>query len=481
LSLPETANFDGPRGGFILFSRDDGMSWSQPRPAPLPLDRCAPINLGGSRLMLRDGGNLVVSNDYGQTWSAPEPIPALPDGRPMYSDVAMNGLVEGDTIRLIFYTEKPSDIPGKTWTEGGWTGQSLIMSYNVKTKQWSEPVFFPKTPADGPEWATSEGSLTRAKNGNLVAAFRSRRPKLTTVKSDAWRAIRTAVSTDDGKTWSKPALHSPLGYGLVHMSLLPFPDGRILMTYAARVGEVDGKVYHGIEAVFSHDNGQTWDWQHRYILYRGRDLYMHSPQSVLLSDGRVLTVLMEHINFTHSERPFDAIPKLVTLPEEWHWRSDPDNRGLAEGWYKEASFDTWDRMMRIDNFWTRQGEPRGVGWYAINFEVPDAGGKPLVLLFYAVDGLCDIFIDGERVGERKGPLDEIWDMPFHIPLDKGLAPGRHRLVVRVEKDRNEAGIYKPVAIAEKSRLVIPPREKVAPLNISHTSVVIWSPDQPTPK
>ena len=308
LSIPATVDLDGPRKSVVLFSHDDGMSWSQP--SPVPLDRCTPINLGGSRIMLRDcgtGGSLVITDDYGKTWSAPERIPALPDGRKMYTDVAMNGLVEGDTVRLIFYTEQPSDISGKTWYKGGWTGQSLIMSYNVKTKQWSEPFFFPKTPEDGPEWSTSEGSLTRAKNGNLVAAFQSRRPKLTNVKSDAWRAIRTSVSTDDGKTWSKPALHSPLGYGLVHMSLQPFPDGRILMTYAARVGEVDGKVYHGIEAVFSYDNGQTWDWQHRYILYRGRDQYMHSPQSVLLSDGRVLTVLMEHINFTHKVAPITRI------------------------------------------------------------------------------------------------------------------------------------------------------------------------------
>ena len=303
-ALPITytgSDLDAPRHGVILFSDDDGMSWSQPR--PIPVQRCTPINLGGSRLMLREGGSLLITEDYGKTWSAPVPIPALPDGRPMSTDVAMNGLVEGDTVSLIFYTQKPSDVPGKTWYEGGWTGQSFIRSYNFRTNEWAEPFFFPKTPEDGPEWATSEGSLTRAKNGNLVAAFRSRRPGLDDVQTDAWRAISTSVSTDDGKTWSKPALHSPLGYGLVHMSLLPLPDGRILMTYAARVGELDGRVYHGVEAVLSHDNGQTWDWQHRYIVYRGRNVPMHSPQSVLLSDGRVLTVFMEHVDFSHKVAP----------------------------------------------------------------------------------------------------------------------------------------------------------------------------------
>ena len=295
---------DEGRRGVLLFSDDDGISWSQPR--AIPVQDCTPINLGGNRLMLRQagtGGSLVVSNNYGKTWSAPQPIPALPDGRPMYTDVAMNGLVEGDTVSLIFYTQKPSDIPGKTWHEGGWTGQSLIRSYNFRTNQWADPFFFPKSPEGGREWCTSEGSLTRAKNGNLVAAFRSRRPGLDDVQTDAWRAISTSISTDDGKTWSQPVLHSPLGYGLVHMSLLPLPDGRILMTYAARVGELDGRVYHGIEAVLSHNNGQTWDWQHRYIVYRARSVPMHSPQSVLLSDGRVLTVFMEHLDFSHKDAP----------------------------------------------------------------------------------------------------------------------------------------------------------------------------------
>lgn len=38
-------------------------------------------------------------------------------------------------------------------------------------------------------------------------------------------------------------------YGQVHHSLLTFPDGRILMTYVARIGELDGRTYNGHEAV----------------------------------------------------------------------------------------------------------------------------------------------------------------------------------------------------------------------------------------
>jgi len=62
--------------------------------------------------------------------------------------------------------------------------------------------------------------------------------------------------------------HVYFKYGKTHSELLTLPNGDILLTYAIRMGELDGKIYHGIEAVFSHDNGVTWDWVHRYILFR---------------------------------------------------------------------------------------------------------------------------------------------------------------------------------------------------------------------
>jgi hypothetical protein len=47
------------------------------------------------------------------------------------------------------------------------------------------------------------------------------------------------------------------------------PDGNIVMTYVVRLGYPathDGFPQFGVEAVVSHDNGQTWDKEHRYIL-----------------------------------------------------------------------------------------------------------------------------------------------------------------------------------------------------------------------
>lgn len=279
----------------ILFSRDDGISWSQP--STIPGFRTKPMNLGGQRLMLRgwisvddtpDTYRMWFSDDGGITWSDPEEIHYLPDGRWVATDVAPTMLIEGDIVRFLFYTfgNNPDVTPAIT----------VEWPYNHVLHTWGTPHYF-----DG-DWGdfarTSEASMTRAANGDLVASFRSHRIGIP-FTPDHWRSIVTARSTDDGETWSWPEVHSL--YGHVHSSLLTFPDERILMTYAARIGELDGRMYHGHEAVFSYDNGETWDWEHRFILFRGTGPSMHSPQSVLLSDGRVLTIFMHPILYTWQE------------------------------------------------------------------------------------------------------------------------------------------------------------------------------------
>lgn len=97
-------------------------------------------------------------------------------------------------------------------------------------------------------------------------------------------------SKDDGLSWSKPR-RIP-GYRTTPMSL----GGKRLMLRGWS-SELDGRIYNGHEAVFSHDNGRTWDWERRYILFRGTHGSQHSPQSVLLSDERVLTVVMHPMSY----------------------------------------------------------------------------------------------------------------------------------------------------------------------------------------
>ncbi|MAV33870.1 MAG: hypothetical protein CMJ59_00295 [Planctomycetaceae bacterium] len=282
------------RRGFVLFSRDQGRTWTQPRPLAT-MRSAAPLALGGGRLLVRvDTHSLLFSDDAGTSWSQPEPIPLLTGGRASNSDVALSCLVEGNTVTCIFYANK---LPPEKGLE------TFLRRYDTASHTWSDPVVLPAN------WTTSEGALVRAATGELVAVFRSDRPQIPPPdkgpSSDHWSGLISTRSADNGLTWSEPTVETL--YGHVHQSLLRLADGRLVMTYGARIGELDGRDYQGIEAVISHDHGRTWDWERRYILFRGTSSHMQSPQSVVLSDGRILTCFMHHVDFP--------------------WATDEDRRG----------------------------------------------------------------------------------------------------------------------------------------------------------
>jgi len=141
------------------------------------------------------------------------------------------------------------------------------------------------------------------------------------------------------------------------------------------------------------------------------------------------------------------------FPIKWSFKTDKNNIGLSEKWQK-SDFSGWAKI-RTDNFWGRQEGykkyPNGIGWYAIKFSSPvSSKGRELYLYFGSVDGTCDIFLDGIKVGEQKLPPTTMWNQSFSIAL-KNLTKGEHTLVVRVEKHGFAAGIWKPVALGDKKK------------------------------
>ena len=278
---------------FIIFSDDEGLSWSQPRPFHRGPERPEPINLGGQRLLLipnDDPGFTCHSQDGGHTWSEKTPFPTLPDGRvtPRHGTV----LVEGQTLSGIFMVEDGAD-------ESDWTASALIRRSRDGGRTWSEGIWLPR------QWQVSEGALARARDGALVAALRTAQAPGMPSYCDHWRRLTTARSLDEGLTWTDHQVH--FDYGKVHSGLVTLSNGDLLLTYAARMGEVDGEIYHGIEAVLSRDHGKTWDWHNRFILFRwAMHQSMHSPVSVELADGRILTIFLFHYDAPWDQGSFNA-------------------------------------------------------------------------------------------------------------------------------------------------------------------------------
>ncbi len=293
----------------IAFSKDGGNSWTEleqigdltGRPMML-------ATLGHGRLTFVSDGNRYFSSDYGRTWSEVVPIPNAVNGG--FFGTEGNPLVEydaqGDVARVaeIGYNFGP---PGEedNWPEdpshgfirwsydGGWTWTD-----EVEPQEWRwQETYEGKTYTRG----VSEGSLVRAANGWLVAALRTDMPVryLDQPNDDSLEGTGVSVSEDNGKTWTPIKLLFDAGRH--HAHLLAMPNGDIVMTVTVRDDVRDGKLAsyrRGCEAIVSHDNGLTWDLDHRYVLdefefydaekwYDGECGHLYST---LLDDGSVLTV-----------------------------------------------------------------------------------------------------------------------------------------------------------------------------------------------
>jgi hypothetical protein len=299
------------RACFIAYSNDEGQTWSQPVEFHRGLERPQPIALGGQHLLLipmDDDGFLSFSDDGGRNWSKKTPFPKLGDGRTTYHKGSV--LVEKGVVTGVFTTS------GKPRGPTQWRAYSLLRRSRDGGRTWKEGIWLP------PEWQTSEGAITRADDGALVVALRTAQPPDYPSFSDHWRRLTTARSLDDGQTWTDHQVH--FKYGKVHSDLITLKDGRILLTYAARMGELDGRIYHGIEAVVSRDHGRTWDWDKRFILFRwAMHQTMHSPCSLQLSDGRILTLFLYHYGARWGQSGVGGSGRTVGITSAVIWSVDP--------------------------------------------------------------------------------------------------------------------------------------------------------------
>ncbi|MBQ7546095.1 MAG: exo-alpha-sialidase [Clostridia bacterium] len=118
--------------------------------------------------------------------------------------------------------------------------------------------------------------------------------------------IYQSESRDGGKTWSKPVALLPLTGG-APPHILKHASGMLICTYGYR------QPPYGIKAMFSRDNGKTWD--------SGHDIYVNNvsddlgyPSSVELEDGSILTVFYAH--------PHECEPAVI-LQQKWTFTDAP--------------------------------------------------------------------------------------------------------------------------------------------------------------
>jgi hypothetical protein len=338
----------GPVHTVLVSSDDHGATWSQPRwmhtdAAGNPDFTCVTgLTYLGDGKLVASSDTYWFSNDYGQTWANPVPAPRGVEGKPMWQWDPM--LVDraprtGKVTRIAECRYKENG----TFDTPDYFSQACVHFSPDGGRTWSQEIGVP-------QWrGINEVVLVRARNGDLVAACRTDNPRqFLGLENDQYSGLATCVSHDDGKTWSEP--NRLYWWGRHHPHMVVLPNGDIVMTYVVRNGyldDEDGFPRFGVEAAISHDNGQTWDLDHKYILAswtaKIKGTWWGSPQSTstaVLPGGALLTAFGTGLRNV----PEQAICKMDVALVRWRPSRKPVSAHRA---ISDAPFDS-DLRNRFD-------------------------------------------------------------------------------------------------------------------------------------
>ena len=113
------------------------------------------------------------------------------------------------------------------------------------------------------------------------------------------------------------------------------------------------------------------------------------------------------------------------LDGPWDFQKDPCNEGLEEKWYER--FPQAAQSMYVPACWNNElnlYDYEGVAWYRKTIQIEQT--QHVRLIFHAVLGHSDVYLDGEHLGYHYGGYT-----PFEFVIPS-LTAGEHELVVRTD-------------------------------------------------
>ena len=215
--------------------------------------------------MVFDSLYLQRSFDNGLTWSEPESFDV--SSFSFYSHTGQTGVIElpDGSWLLPFHGQCSLDEPERVF----------VARSSDRGRTWGQP----STVAYDPEGQRGfhEPPMLKLPSGKLLVVTRSHN----VTREGGADYLYQTFSTDNGWTWQGLERTPIWGYPS-HLLLLR--SGRILCTYGYR------QKPYGIRAVFSDDEGASWDMENEIVIRAdGANRDLGYPSSIQLDDGRILT------------------------------------------------------------------------------------------------------------------------------------------------------------------------------------------------
>lgn len=203
----------------------------------------------------------VLSKDGGKTWSQKRKLFTGPirGGSPFGKIIVL----EDGTALMSLYGGRDPDYKGPVQLPEGASSLVGIVRSHDNGETWED---FSLVSASG----HNETALLAMPDGSIIAQMRTNSG-----------AIDQTVSTDGGRTWSKPVR---ITREKQHPAdIIRLQSGHLLLVYGNRM------VPFGVGAMLSYDEGKTWDYDHRVMLgwtSLGGDCGY--PSAVQLDDGTIV-------------------------------------------------------------------------------------------------------------------------------------------------------------------------------------------------
>ncbi|HDN97534.1 MAG TPA: hypothetical protein ENG68_00005, partial [bacterium] len=188
---------------------------------------------------------------------------------------------------------------------------------------------------------------------------------------------------------------------------------------------------------------------------------------------RILSSIFTNLGIPINFHLFEG-KELDFTNERWDFKTDPENIGMKEGWWKKE-FDSsgWKKLRvaykkGLTGGWELQGitefnpdfpgnegsSYNGFAWYRYKFFLPEEyKGKKLYLKIGAIDGSDWVYINGKEIGKTldadKDNGKYLWDRArdYLIPEDVLYFGSENVIAIRVLDEVGEGGITKkPVRI-----------------------------------